>query len=141
VTRIVLDTNILAPGFTSSEGASSRLIELWRSGAYELVVSEHILAELGRAFADPYYRRRMTTEQAARVLALLRKEGIVTELIVPVVGVATQPKDDLVLSTALSGGAHLLCTRDKQLLRIGSFQTKAILSPGQLLARFEAKIE
>ena len=54
-------------------------------------------------------------------------------------GVATQPKDDLVLSTALSAQAAILCTRDKQLLKLRSYQTVVILSPGELVARFEAE--
>jgi len=139
VTRVVLDANVLTPGFTSTGSASSRLVSHWRAGAYELVISEHILAELARAFKDPYYRARATPRQAERALALLREDAIVTELTTQVVAVATHPEDDLVLSTALSGQASILCTRDKQLLRLRSCQSVAILSPGELLALLEAE--
>ena len=47
MTRVVLDTDVLAPGFTSVGSASSRLVDRWQMGAYELVAAEHILAELG----------------------------------------------------------------------------------------------
>ena len=50
MTRVVLDTNVLAPGFTSGFGASAQLLDLWKGGVFELVVSEHLLAELERAF-------------------------------------------------------------------------------------------
>jgi predicted nucleic acid-binding protein len=60
-------------------------------------------------------------------------------LTIPVIGVATHPEDDLVLSTALSGNATMLCTRDKQLLRLRSYQTVDILSPGELLALLDAE--
>ena len=67
----------------------------------------------------------------------LREDATLTELTTPVVGVATHPEDDLVLSTALSGNASILCTRDKQLLRLHDYQTISILSPGELLALLE----
>jgi putative PIN family toxin of toxin-antitoxin system len=138
VTRVVLDTNVLAPGFTSVASTSSRLVDHWRAGTYELVVSEHLLAELARGFMDPYYGARISPRQAERTLKLLREHAIVTELTATVVGVATHPEDDLVLSTALSGQAVILCTRDKQLLRLRSYETVGVLSPGQFLALVEA---
>ena len=70
---------------------------------------------------------------------MLREKSIVTELTIPVVGVATQPKDDLGLSTALSGQATILCTRDRQLLKLRAYQSVVILSPGELMARLEGE--
>ena len=135
--RITLDANVWAPGFTSLWGASRRLIEHWEEGDFALVVSEHVLAELARTFDDPYYRSRFSPQQVKRSLMLLRTDDLVVELTTPVVGVATHPEDDLVLSTALSGGASILCIRDKQLLRLRVYQTVSILSPGELLAPLE----
>jgi len=138
VRRIVLDTMVLASGFTSQAGASARLLERWRHGDFALVVSEHILDEVRRTLGeDRYFAPRMTPEEVAATVALLEREAIVTPLTVPVVGVATQPKDDLVLSTALSGQASILCTHDKQLLKLRAYRTATILSPGELLARLE----
>lgn len=141
MTRVVLDANVLAPGFTSTGSASSRLVDLWRGGAYDLVLSEHLLAELARTFADPYYRARVSPEQVMRTLTLLRQEAVVVELTVSVTGTATQPKDDLVLSTALSGAASILCTRDKQLLKLRSYRSLAILSPGELVTTLDIGTE
>ena len=97
------------------------------------MVSEHLLGELARTFADPYYAARVRPDQASRILALLRTDALLTPLTVSVAGVATQPKDDLVLATALSGGAGYLATRDKQLLKLGSHRGLIILHPGDLL--------
>lgn len=133
MTVVVLDANVLAPGFVGTASASVRLVDLWRAGAYELVVSAHLLGELARAFADPYYAARLSAAQAGRILALVRSDAHLTELTVPVSGVATQPKDDLVLSTALSGGAGYLATRDKQLLKLGGYLGVTILHPADLL--------
>jgi putative PIN family toxin of toxin-antitoxin system len=112
VTRVTLDANVLAPGLTSSGSASSRLIDYWRSGSIELVISEHILSELRRTLADRYYASRLTPDATTAILAVLSRNATLTDLTVEVKGVATHPEDDLVLSTALSGWATVLCTRD-----------------------------
>lgn len=137
--RVTLDANVLAPGFTSQSSASARLIDQWRAGAYTLVLSEHLLAELARTLTDPYFAARLTPADAAAILTLLMTNSTMTEQTVPVRGVATHPEHDVVLSTALSGQATILCTRDKQLLKLRSYQSVTILSPGELLARFEAE--
>lgn len=133
MTRIVLDANVLAPGFVGTTSASVRLIDLWRAGGYELVVSEHLLAELARVFADPYYAARVPAEQASRILALLRREAVLTPLNVPVAGVATHSEDDRVLATGLSGLADYLATRDKGLLKLERHHGLVILHPADLL--------
>jgi uncharacterized protein len=115
----VLDTNVLAPGSVSKVGTSARLIGLWRAGAYDLVISEHLLQELGRMFNDPYYRARLPRTEAANIDSLMRSEAILTPIVVTVTGVATQPEDDLVIAAALSARATWLATRDRQLLKIG----------------------
>ena len=135
--RTVLDANVLAPGFLGRTSASARLIDLWRRQVYELVVSEHLLAELARAYTDPYFRRRITPERIARVSGFLRQRAIVTELTVTVSGVATQPKDDLVLATGLGAGATFLVTRDRQLLKLGGYRGLRVVSPGQFLTLLE----
>ena len=137
--RITLDANVLAPGFTSHGSASSRLIDRWRSGAFALVLSEHVLQELARTLTDPYFASRLPHEEATAILTALSTNATVTELTIDVHGVATHPEDDLVLSTALSGQATILCTRDKQLLRLRSYRTVAILSPGELMARLKSE--
>ena len=102
--RVLLDANVLAPGFLDSVSDSTYLIDLWRQGVYELVVSEHLLQEVARTYTKPYFKQRVDPEQVKRHLEFLRRFARVIEAKVPVFGVATQPKDDLVLSAALSAG-------------------------------------
>ena len=138
--RIVLDTMVLASGFTSDAGASARLVRLWQDRRFTLIVSEHTLAEIRRPLEqDRYFAPRTTARQAAAIMVSLCEDATLTELSLPVVGVATHPEDDLILSTALSGNASILCTRDKQLLRLREYQTVSILSPGELLALLETE--
>lgn len=131
--RAVLDANVLAPAFANPTAIAGRLIALWQAGGFEPVVSEHVIAELRRTYADPYYASRVTFQQVEAAIDLLRTEAIVTPITIPVSGVATHPEDDLVLATGLSAGADYLGTRDRQLLRLGSYLGLRIVSPGDLL--------
>lgn len=70
MTRILLDANVLAPGFTSQGSVSARLIEQWRTGAFELILSEHVLGELARTLTDPYFASRLSTDEAAVTTAI-----------------------------------------------------------------------
>lgn len=139
--RITLDANVLAPAFAGKNSAPVTLIGFWRAGLFELVLSDHLLQEFARTLSDPYYVRRFSPIEGALTLALLSARAHITELTVPVHSVATHPEDDLVLSTALSGGASVLCTRDKQLLRLHDYETVSILSPGELLTLLETEAQ
>jgi len=138
---VVLDANVLAPGFLGTTSISARLIEAWRLQRFDLVVSEHLLAELSRTFTDPYFRARMGPDQATRILRLLRRRALLTDLTIMVTGVAIQPKDDLVIATALSGGADFIATWDKQLLKLVSHQGVIILHPGDLLDHLRRDVQ
>ena len=137
--RVTLDANVLAPGFTSQASASARLIDLWRAGAFVLVLSEHLLGEVARTFADPYFAARLQPGDPEAIVALLGSAATLTDIAVTVRGVATHPEDDLVLATALSGRADVLCTRDRHLLRLGIVGDVVLLSPGELVARLTAE--
>lgn len=136
--RAALDTNVLAPGIAGAGSASNRLFRLWRDGAFMLVISDHILQELERALDDPYFAARVPRSTVVEAIRQLTLGATVVDPSVDVRGIATHPEDDLVLSTALSDLASVLCTRDKQLLKLRSFEGIEILSPGELLDRIEA---
>ena len=138
--RVTLDTNVLGPGLIGDTGAAARLIQLWSDGAFILVVSIHILEELERSYTDPYFAARVTTERAAELVQMVRTDGTLVDPSVEVQGVATHPEDDKVLATALSGGASVLCTRDKQLLKLRAFQGIEILSPGGIPGPYRGRI-
>lgn len=131
--RVVLDANVLAPAFVNPAAAAGRLIGLWRADVIELVVSAPILAELRRTFEDPYYARRITPSLVDAAVTLLQNEAIVVPLTVSVVGIATHPEDDLVLATAASAAADFLGTRDRQLLKLGTFHGVRIVHPADLV--------
>lgn len=127
--RAVLDATTIVAAFPAPAGTLAALIDRWQAGLFSLVVSEHLLAEVGRAWTKPYWQARLDPAQIARALALLRQEAAIVPITSDVMGVATHPEDDAVLATAVSAGADYLVTSDKQLQRLGSYGGVSILSP------------
>lgn len=113
--RAVLDVNVLASGvlgFLQPSTPPGLLLRAWRAGRFRLIISEHILTNLWRALAKPYFQRRLTAAETYAFLALLRQEATLAPIAAPVHGVAPDTEDDLVLATAVSGQAGYLVTGD-----------------------------
>ena len=62
--RAVLDVNVLVSAILSPTGAPARLLLAWRTGAFELIVSPALLAELNRALEYPKLRRLVPAADA-----------------------------------------------------------------------------
>lgn len=131
--RAVLDANVLVSGFPAASGTLAVLIDLWRAERFRLVVSQHIIDEVSRAWTKPYWQTRFSPSQIARALALLQQEADVVPITVQVAGIATHPEDDLVLATAIGGQAAFLVTGDHGLLDLAQYQEIAIVSPRDFL--------
>ncbi len=131
--RATLDVNVLVSGFQGKPGVPKALVDAWVNLAYELVLSEHIIEGLVRAWDKPYFRQRVAPGAVQQILALLRTEALVVVPNVPVHGIGEDEEDDLVLSTALTGAAAYLVTGDRHLQQIGGYQGLIILPPREFL--------
>jgi putative PIN family toxin of toxin-antitoxin system len=138
VIRAVLDANVFVSGFPAHGVPVADLVDRWRAGAFQLVVSEHILDAIARAWAKPYWHARLSQQQVDRALAVLRAEAEIVELTVAVQGVASHPEDDFVLATALSGAVDYVITGDKRLQRLGSYEGVTIVDPRTFLTILDA---
>jgi putative PIN family toxin of toxin-antitoxin system len=136
VIETTLDTNLLASGFLNinPRSASVLIIEHWRRNDFQLITSAHILEELSRTLALPYFRARISDSEVSDVFGRLRAAATVTDITVEVSKVASHPADDLVLATALSGGAPCVVTGDRAFLHVRSYRGVQIVTPRQLLA-------
>lgn len=129
----VLDANILASGSIASAGTIALLISSWLAGRFTVFLSPHIMQEVERALAKPYFASRLDPEATAQYLALVRSVAVLTDVTAEVHGVATHPADDLVLATAVSSPAEYLVTGDAKLLQLGAFEGVEIIGPRTLL--------
>jgi uncharacterized protein len=113
--RAVLDPNVLISGVVSRAGAPAGVLERWRAGAFELVISEALLSELERAFGYTKLRKRVTTDEASAFVDLLRRGAIVASQ--PKAGSHRSVDDDYLLALAEAERA-LLVTGDQHLLEL-----------------------
>ena len=135
--RVTLDVNVLASGFPASTRAPAEILVAWTDCAFDLVLSEHILAGLERAWQKPYFQRRLTNDDIQRILDVFRAEVVIVAPAPIVHGVAADVEDDLVLDTALAGHASYLVTGDNHLRNLVAYGPVTILSPREFLTFLE----
>jgi uncharacterized protein len=132
--RAVVAANVLVVGPLTSRTPPGQILDAWQAGAFELVLSEHILIEVERTHSTPYFRDRLGIDRIARYHALPRRRATVVAIDVEVVGVATHPEDDRVLATALSGRAEFLVTGDERFRRrVPAHETVRLVSPAEFM--------
>jgi putative PIN family toxin of toxin-antitoxin system len=132
--RVVLDVNVLVSALLSRAGAPRRLIALWLEGAFELVVSEELLAELGRAVAYRKLREHISSEDAADFIAILRATASMLADAEHPDHISRDPGDDYLLALA-KASASVLVSGDPDLLVLAP--DLPIQSPGAFLGQLQ----
>ena len=125
----VLDVIVIVSGFTSNQGAPADLIERWLSREFQLILSEHILDGVARAWNKAWFQERYDANEAQRALGLLRTRATIVVPVSVVHGVAPDWEDDLVLTTAVAGNATYLVTGDRRFRAVGRHGTITFCSP------------
>ena len=115
--RIVLDSNVLVRAAWKPDGLANQLLRIIVGGPHVLIASPFILSEVARVLAYPRIQLRwpLSTEQIQehvnRIAAIAEiVSRLSAERVVP-----ADADDDLVVQTAISGKADILCTRDAHL--------------------------
>lgn len=132
--RAVLDVNVFIAALLAPTGAPARLIVRWLAGDFELVASEQLLSELGRALTYAKLRGRVSREEAAAFIDLLRATATISVDEPRPAGGSRDPADDYLLSLAVSSAA-VLVSGDRDLLELAS--DLPIYSPSSFLAKLE----
>ena len=130
--RVVLDPNVLISALISSHGAPARILERWRSGAFELIVSRSLVDELERALEYPKLRKYFLSIEAASYIEIITA-GAIHELDptpYPLRVRSRDPNDDYLLALASQSSAALV-TGDADLLEL--HLELPILTPGGFL--------
>lgn len=74
----VLDPNVLISALLNRDGTPARLLREWTAGAFELIVSPLLLAELRRALAYPKLRKRISAEGAEAMIRWLERAATIS---------------------------------------------------------------
>jgi hypothetical protein len=119
--RAVLDANVLISAVLSPRGAPARLLAAWRGGAFNLVVSPLLLAEVRRALAYAKLARLVAPADADAYVAWLgRTAEMAADPGGPPPVRSEDPADDYVIALAaaqraviVSGDGHLTALADR----------------------------
>jgi len=119
--RAVLDADALVSAALSPRGTPARLLLAWQAGAFDLVASPALLAELRRALAYPKLERLVRPADADAFVAWIGRSALLAadpEGEPPVR--AADPADDYLIALAaaeravlVSGDSHLTMLADR----------------------------
>jgi putative PIN family toxin of toxin-antitoxin system len=117
VPRAVLDTNVLVSALISPGGGSARLLLALHSGAFELLVSPLLLAELREVLRRDKFRRYVSEAEADAYVELIRSEAVVrADPRSSSESLSADPDDEYLIDLARDARADALVTGDAHLL-------------------------
>lgn len=119
VPRAVLDPNVLVSALISPGGASAHLLLELRAGAFELVTSPQLLAELDEVLRREKFRRYATEAEVEAYVDLLRRESIVVDDPDPALeALSEDPDDEYLIALARAARVEALVSGDPHLVRL-----------------------
>ncbi len=122
--KVFCDTNVLVSAFTT-RGLSADLMRLVIA-QHELLTGEVNLTEFRRVLRD---RFRVPPADISALERQLREHTVVAKPAAPSEFRIRDPDDAWVLASAISGGADILVTGDKDLLSIARQAPLPVLDP------------
>ena len=133
--RIVLDVNVLVSAAIRQSSIPGLVLNSWRAGLFELIVSARLLAELRDVLGRSHLARFVTPADAEELIAALEENATVVEDPPAERVVPGDPDDDYLVALARAGRAHVIVTGDAHLLE-ADLRPPAV-RPQDFLARLE----
>ena len=134
--RAVLDPNVLVSAFISPAGASAQLLVELRAGAFELVASPLLLAELNDVLGREKFRRYATEAEVEAYVDVLRREGMILEDPEPSPEpLGEDPDDEYLIALARVARVEALVSGDPHLIRLRG--EIPVLTPREFLESLE----
>jgi uncharacterized protein len=134
--RALLDANVLISAAIHPSGPPGQIIlALVARGAFDVVLSPRIIAEVEVALRLPKIRKYLR-EQPAEAVLWLADIAALADLVEDTgraKGVSRDPADDVVLSAAVEGRADVIVTGDADLLALKQYEGIRIVTPREFL--------
>ena len=129
--RVVLDTNVFVSAVLGSE--LGLVMEQWRAGHFELLVTGEIVREYFRVLRRP--RFALPSEVVDDLLAYVFREADFATPTERMRAVESDPSDDKFLEAAVAGNAALIVSGDHHLLNLGAWRGIPIITAREFLDR------
>lgn len=136
--RVVFDPNVITSATLSPGGTPAHLYELWRDGAFELVVSPKLLWELEGVLARKKFADLVHPDEVSQLLLVLTSDATLVPDPADEPEVRSPDPDDDYLIALASHTRSILISGDKDLLDVSD--RIPVYSPAQFRALIEDAI-
>ena len=136
--RVVLDTNVWISGIFFARGFPAKILEAWRDGRFDVVVTPGLVAELSSVLLRKAKRFDVDPALADGWLGYIKTYALRVDVDVELPVHSRDPHDDMFLAAALTGQVDYLITGDQDLLVLGQIGSIPIVSPRAFAAVLEA---
>lgn len=134
--RVVLDANQLVSAFIKKTGFPARILDLFKEGIFEIVVTPSIIEEVENVLNYPRLQKHHGKSKQEIKNFLFLFADLCIDVDIEEKGeriVEQDPTDDKYLICALKGHADFVISGDKHLLNISSYKNVRILTPREFL--------
>lgn len=128
--RVTSDTNILISGLVFPRGKPFEVLALARDGKINLTVSNAILDEMEDVLQRKF---QWTAEETADARERIRRIARTVHPAVQIDVIKEDPPDNRILECAVAAGADFIVTGDKDLLRLGRYDSIHMVTASELL--------
>ena len=138
VRAYVLDTDVLVAAFRSGAGASRQVLAAARAHRFELLLSVPLMLEYESVLTRPenLAASGASREDVSAVLDELAAIGKRVELVIRTRPMLLDPNDEMVLETAINGGADAIVTFNERDFRQAATPFRcSVVWPGEAVRR------
>ncbi|MEK9143792.1 MAG: putative toxin-antitoxin system toxin component, PIN family [Patescibacteria group bacterium] len=141
----VLDTNVVVSGLIVPKSKPGHLISAWKRNLFQLVTSAFLLHELEFVLKRPIFLNKysLKTTSIDAFVARMARRSLLVENVQSHDVPLRDPKDIIVLATALDGKSDFLVSGDKDLLALKQEQFPhqlQILTVNEFLKQLEGAV-
>lgn len=129
--RVVLDTNVLVSAFLKNNGTSYKIVEAAAKLEFRLIIGQAILREVNEALHYSHIQKRYKPTDGHIVAYIIHLATIaqITPGLLKIEVIGEDPKDDMILATAIEGRADYLVSGDSHLKNLHEYGSIKIVSP------------
>ena len=133
--RVVLDANQFVSAVLFPVGRPAQILQAWRAGRFELVLSPAILAEVRRVLLYPRLQRKHGWDetQIDDFLAGITAAATLIPGRLSVQVVRDDPTDDKYVACAVEAGAQYVVSGDEHLVGLRRYQGVEIIPPAAFI--------
>ena len=131
--KVIIDTNVFISGVFFS-GPPYKILEAWRDGKVQLVVSREILQEYQRVLET--LGEEFPGVDVSGILELLTVKSELTAAPALPEAVCVDPDDDKFLACAVASKVKHIISGDKHLLKVSGFRGVEVVKPMKFIDNY-----